>query len=476
MTGAPWAQQLTPDQMRGMTDAQVGGQIPIVRNDPAFQPPSDPLKAGDAGKRARLVYRDIPLTSVVLGVGPGAWTPPAVYAALQGHSIGVFDASAQLADAILGDPRIQATVNSKQSALFGQEQVFQPANDSRAAREVLDAWVGHWPQLANGSQIREIDTYEIIMGWCPAQVTWDTSGERWLPYLRFFHPRYTYYHWNLRRYIALTLDGQIPIYPGDAKWLLHASHGEYRGWMYGAIRGVAEPWLLRHWAFRDMARFSERYGTPILKLKVPAAAAEDQRDRFQADMTSIAGSTTVMVPQGVDPSQNYDLELVEATAQAWQIFPGLVDRCDMDIVLAILMQNLTTEVSGGSFAATKSHMEILQHGTEIANQAWKLTIRNQMARPFAAFNFGDASLAPWTSWDVKARGDYDGNASRFYSFGQALQILRQGGVKFPDETKLRDFAKDQFGLELPKVEITEPDSGSGGGDKADAKKPAPKEK
>jgi phage gp29-like protein len=171
----------------------------------------------------------------------------------------------------------------------------------------------------------------------------------------------------------------------------------------------------------------------------------------------------MILPQGVDASQSYDVELTEATSQSWQIFPGLVDRCDMDIVLAILMQNLTTEVTGGSFAATNSHMDIRQQGIEDDDEAFKGTIRDQIARPFAALNFGDADLAPTTDWDVQPQEDKTQAASRFYSFGQSLQILRQGGIKFTDEDKLRTFAKASFGLELPDFEITEPDNGSGTG-------------
>ena len=143
----------------------------------------------------------------------------------------------------------------------------------------------------------------------------------------------------------------------------------------------------------------------------------------------------------------------------------------MDIVLAILMQNLTTEVTGGSFAATSSHMDIRQSGIEEDNEAWKLTIHDQIARPFAFLNFGDADLAPWSDWNVTPITDYDSNAKRFYSFGQAVQILRQGGVAFPDATGLRKFAATTFGLELPETtEITEPDAGSGGAEPAPASK------
>jgi phage gp29-like protein len=308
--------------------------------------------------------------------------------------------------------------------------------------------------------LNECHAYAILMGFMPAQLVWDTSGDVWRPYLRPWHPRYTYYHWALRRYIALSLDGQLAITPGDGKWVLHAPYGEYRGWIRGAIRATAEPWLIRHFAYRDWARFSEVHGMPIRKAVVPAAAGEPDRDRYQAQLTNLGQETTIMVQKGVDGTNDYDLELVEATDAAWQAFPGLIDRCDMSIVLALLFQNLTTEVRGGSFAATEAHMDIRQSGIQADESAWSCTVYNQIARPFAFLNFGDADLAPITNWDVSARQDYVENAKMWQQFGTGVEVLRRGGVEFSDTEALRQYAAERFGLHgLPSFTITDPVSG-----------------
>ena len=115
------------------------------------------------------------------------------------------------------------------------------------------------------------------------------------------------------------------------------------------------------------------------------------------------------VPQGVDGMTAWgtSYKLVEAQAKAWEVHPAQIDRCDMAIVLAILMVNLTTQVDGGSYAATKAHMDKEQGGTQFDNRSWKSTIYNQLARPFAYLNFGDANLAPWTWFDVVAQEEFE---------------------------------------------------------------------
>ena len=461
----PFNQSIPLDQIRQRVEERVGASpIRVVKNDPGFQPPTDPLKAGKLSARTGLVYRDLPIVAI-----QNAWTVEMVLGALASHTYGVFEMSGQLVDQLIADPRIRATLDSRMSGLFSREMRFRPPNDSSAAREVLDAWVEAWPYITSGGALRQLSAYTNLFGFWPAQLAW-TRDAVMKPCIMPWHARYTYYQWDIRRYVAVSQDGTLPIFPGDGKWVLHAPRGEYRGWMWGSLRAVAEPWLLRHFAFRDMARFSEVHGMPIRKGLVPAAADEQQRQRFENQISELGVETSMILPQAVDGQNGYDLQLLEATSQGWQIFPGLIDRCDMDIILAILMQNLTTEVTGGSFAATQSHMDIRQNGIEDDNSAWRMTIHDQVARPFAALNFGDHELAPWTDWDVESTADYKDRAGTLYSIGQSVQILRQGGVQIAsDADGFRKFVRGQFGVKLPEsLEIVEPDSGSGAKEKDDA--------
>lgn len=447
---SPLAVQTSIGQQLGYDPSRVD------RSDAAFQPPTPPKVDKE---NTKIVFRDLPLVTVAT-----SWTVQQVRSALASHLFGIFENSGQLVDAILGDDRVQATLGSRLAGLFGREVRFKPANDSDAAKEVCDAWQDAWLELSRGYALPQMHRYGILMGFQPGQLLWDTSGKIWKPQLRPWHPRYTYYHWSLRTYVALSLDGQLPITPGDGKWVLHAPNGEYRGWVNGAVRACAEPWLIRHFAYRDWARFSEVHGMPLRKAVVPAASSETDRDRFASQLSQLGQETTVMVPAGVDGTNGYDLQLVEATDQAWQSFPGLIDRCDMSIVLALLFQNLTTEVTGGSFAATSAHMDIRQSGIQADNEAWRATIRDQIARPFAFLNFGDADLAPCTDWDVTSRDNLVENAKMLQQFGTAIEVLRRGGVEFKDVEALRKYAGQRFGLEgFPDFTITDPvASGMGG--------------
>ena len=422
------------------------------QSDLGHQPPRDPL---ELGTNPQVIYRDLPIITI-----QNTWTVQQVRASLASFMIGQFYQAGDLVDAIVADDRVTSATNSRLSGLFSQEVIFEPANDSSAAREVRDAWAAAWPTFCSGGSLRQIGAYAIQCAFWPSQLVWKENSKGILEVIPLpWHARYTYFDWDLRKYIAITKDGNRAIIAGDGKWMMHAPRGEYRAWVWGAIRAVAEPWLFRHFAMRDMANFSEVF-VPLTRAYTPAAADVKMRNQWVAQLANRAQNTTVMIPRGVDKDLGYDVDLCEVSGTGWEIFPGLCDRADMHITLAILMQNLTTEVKGGSFAATESHMDILQFGIQDDNESWKLTIHDQAARPFAFINFGDADLAPWTHWNVKSREERDSKAARFYSFGQSLQILRQGGIKFTDEKKLHAFAKEAFDIDLPEFEITEPNSGS----------------
>lgn len=451
----PGQQPMNPADIRPELERRIGVGHP-TQNDPAFQNPHDPLK--DAGTRTRAGlggYRDVPLVTI-----QNAWSVDDVRGALWSHMVGIFEVSGQLMDSMLGDDRVQSVLGSRLSGLFSREVRSKPANDSAAAKEVHDAWMAHFPEMLASYAIPETMVSSIFMGFGPGQILWDTSGKQWKPYPRPWHPRYTFYEWVTRRYVAISQDGNIPIFPGDGKWYFHAPYGSYRGFVRGAVRAVAEPWIIRHFAIRDWARFSEVHGLPTRVGYTPSTADPGERSQFEQNLANLGSEPTLLVPRGVDKESKdtgYGYELVEAQSNSWQAFPGLRDHCDMAITLAILFQNLTTEVTGGAYAAAKAHMDIRQQAIAQDNASWKTTFYRDFARPFAFLNFGDADLAPWVWFDTTPREDYQANALQFKEFGNAIEILRRGGIEFTDAEQVREFARQRFNLEgLPDFKFVEP--------------------
>lgn len=410
---------------KGLLDA-YGNPIVPVTDDPAFQPPKDPLKSGNVKATASIIYRELPQVTT-----QGGWSINDVRNALQSLVTGLFDAPSQLVDSVIGDSRVQSALSSRTGGLLGRPISFKIPkkyeNDSRAI-DCLDAWQRVWPQMATEPVLSELQRWSSMLGFGMGQLTWDTSEKIWTPYLSVWHPRYTYYHWMLRCLMAMTQDGQTPVMPGDGHWVLHAPNGQYRGWMRGALRSIAPWWLARNYALRDWARYSERHGMPIVKAITPAGADPLQIQNYRNQLSTLGQESVVAVPMSTDPTiGSYDIAFLEASDQAWEGFKGLIDQCNAEITLSLMGQNLTSEVKEGSFAAARVHADVRQSIIEADARALAQTIYIQIARPFAAINFGDPELAPRTVWDVAPYEDNIAASQTFKTFAEAVKTLKDAG-------------------------------------------------
>lgn len=420
-------------------------------NDPAWQPPHDALDGKNLVGTARLISREIPISVVQT-----AWTPSSIRSALIALNAGIFDEPSQLVDSIVGDSRVQASLASLSGGLFSRPIKFTVPKrfrgDSRA-EDCLDAWQELWPTVGAEGVLSEMMQWDSMLGFAIGQITWDTSDAKmWKPHLIPWHPRYVYYHWMYRRYIAMTMDGPELIEPGSGHWLLHAPHNPYRGWMRGAVRAIAPWWLSRNYALRDFSRYSERHGMPVLKAISPFGADPLAIAAFRTAVSKMGQESTMQLPQSADPKfGSYDLELLEASDQGWEGFLALIKQCNDEIVLPLQGQNLTTEVKEGSLAAARVHGDVRQSIIESKARGFQRTFNQQLARPFAALNFGDPELAPMMQWDLEPYEDRKEAAQTLLDFAQALNYLRVAGKKVNDVEAL---AKS-FGLQIKSGDLSD---------------------
>lgn len=440
-TSAPFTNGSGPYLGSGILDA-FGAPVRTT-TDPAFQPPSDPLKDVPAAKaRARVIQREIPNLSVETG-----WSPKSIREAVMDLVVGLFDRPAQLHDSIVADSRVQSAMKSRSGGLLGRAIRFKIPKrfkDDDRAKKCLRSWERHWPAMhAEPALLHLLETAHSL-GFSYSQILWDTNGKVWKPFLQPFNARYSYYHWTLRSHIAITMDGQTPITPGDAHWVLHAPYGSYRGWINGALRSIAMWYLARNYALRDWARYCERHGFPIPLAYTPFGADPQDIALYQAQLSGLGQESVMQLPGSVDVNKygKYDLKYLEPTDDNWQAFKALIEQCNDEITLSLLAQNLTTQVKEGSFAAARVHADVRQALLEADARSLAKTLYTQVARPFAALNFGDANLAPEIEWDVRPPEDLKTKAETWESICVGIAQLRMAGLKLTDAER---FAR-RFGI------------------------------
>ncbi len=429
-TESPYAHRSgeTPEQIIARNvggGPAVYGQEPY---DPAFAPPHDRLQGVNPRAISRVVTREIPMTTVNTD-----WGIKGVRSSMQSMMIGLFDTSAQLVESIVGDSRNQASMVNRHGALLSTPIRFSTPKgleNDRTALKVLSAWEKAWPFIGGEAILSELLQWSTYLGFGIAQLLWDTTRPVWRPYLQVFHPRYAWYHWTYRCFVAISLDGQQPIFGGNGHWVLHAPHGEHRGWVRGAMRAVAPWWLARNYALRDWARYSERNGMPWVVGKTPAAANKDDINNFGNALALLGQESVLTIPQGVQENLSYAIDLLEAkTADASNAFRSLIEICNTEITLSLNGTNLTTEVSGGSLAASKTHKQNDNQIVQSEGRALALTLETQIMRPFTAFNFGDPRYTPRAAWDTSPPEDEEAKGRSFESFAKGLSDISAAGYE-----------------------------------------------
>jgi phage gp29-like protein len=210
--------------------------------------------------------------------------------------------------------------------------------------------------------------------------------------------------------------------------------------MRGALGAITPWWIGRNYALRDWMRHSEVFGLPMFKVMTPAVGDPVQQAIIAAQLRTIGQSAVFHLPQNPPPALSYDVELLEAKTPGENIFRMLIAQCNEEITLAINGQTLTTSMpaeGGSSYAAARVHAGVLQGILEADARALALTVYQQLARPFAAINFGDPNLAPWVVWDVTPFEDAKTKALAFMQIAEALNFMRVAGFKL----KARDVRK-----------------------------------
>ena len=354
----------------------------------------------------------------------GSWGTTSIQQALDNHDLGQFLLSAQLSESVQRDDRVATALNTRCKGLLGlpREITPSPRGDRRKAKTAAKDLETLWAETDLTESLIQILRWQVMMGFAVAEIVWSGDAEAWTFSLKVWHPQFLWFNWATRQYMLNTSDGPVVVTPGDGKWLMLTPEGEYRAWIQGAVRSIAIPWLGRQYAFRDWMRFNEIYGLPIRKATVPAQTSEEDKIGFFQDIRDAGSAMVVSCPTGTD-GQKYDIELVEATATGWETFRNATEDADKRITLALLGQNLTTEVSGGSYAAAKVHGQVRQDYLEADERGLVAGFRRQVLRAWAAFNYGDPDLAPVLRFDVEPPDDGKLKADTLVSLSTALLNL-----------------------------------------------------
>lgn len=378
--------------LQGAARAALG----IPAEPPAAAAPA-PSRRGTRGRRDRAASGDPPTAQGSQPIVPvlDEWDVEDVRRALRSHEQGDFRESALLVDQMGRQDRIAGVLGTRVNAVLSMPRTLAAGDGSDAAKAAAQALAPRWSRMVTRGARAGACRWLVTMGFVVCHRVWerDLRTGLWDVRLVPWHP--TWVQWDHARgvYTVQTVEGQEDCPPdgSNPRWCVIPLLDEDRPWMQGALRALAIPFLIIQWAYRDWARWSEKHGLPPLGARVPSnerfAAATAQ---FLDDLQQLASEPTILLPLGDDGKPAFDLEWKELKNwQSYQGFQDLAKAQETNVAIVLLGQNLTTEVQGGSLAASRVH---------------ELVRRDHLTGTAQAMDEGERRFVavPWTQCNVEA--------------------------------------------------------------------------
>lgn len=354
-----------------------------------------------------------------------------VKVALRDLEFGILDQAAQLVDAMGRDDRVSGCTLTRIEALpalpftMAAPEKLEGAKAESVADEASELF--EW--MCPNAELLKLHHWGVHLGLGIAQNRWEKTEGAWLPRLHVWHPRMARYDIDREKLFVQTRAGELEIVPGDPQWVVYAPYGVKRGWMFGKVRALYVPWLVRQWTWRDWARKSEVHGIAIRKAFTPSNADETDKQRFLKEVARLGRESVIRLPRPQNKDEaGFDLELLEAAADGHLVFKDLLAEANTSIAITLVGQNLTTEVKGGAYAAAQVHQNIRSDILRGDAQNLGLCLQGQVLGPWAKFNHGDEALAPLPTWSTDPPEDKAQAGLALKNLGEGLTALREAGT------------------------------------------------
>lgn len=401
-----------------------------------------------------------PRTSTVAG-----WSPELVRRAERQCATGNYVLAADLCESMFSDDRVSKCVDRLAGATSLPLKFLLPGKDEKASESdpsCLALYVDWWKMLPENVLLQIIQWLSVFHKCLVHFDGWEKDLEtgRALPVLSVWHCR------NLRSdpdrgwQALIATPGNpygewVDIEPGNGEWVLFSSGAGYRAPLRSPLFGVANWFLLgKLYAPIDWASQSERHGQGREYITNTLSGSGDEADTgVKLDSKAreeLAQKHSKMGRNGVSClPRGWKSELVTDGAKTYETFAKQADYANMVIDISLLGTNLTTEVSGGSFAAAQVHQSIDASKMRWLLQRLATTIRDQILVWWHRYNFGKGPV-PYPEWDTKPPADKKAEEESKAANANALKTYREAGAQlnqkawFEGRVELLKSASEEF--------------------------------
>jgi len=273
------------------------------------------------------------------------------------------------------DSRVQAVASSRKAPVKAKEWIITGEED--VPENVLEFYTEIFKTYNMTDIISEmLDSW--VYGYKPFEILWKAVDGAIIPFKFIGKPPAWFKFDNDNNLRFLTSSNMIS---GEevppSKFIVAKNQATYAN-PYGVatMSSCFWPVTFRRTGMRFFTQFIEKYGSPFLVGHAEEGAQEDRISEMADMLSNMVQDAVAVVPQ------NWDIKLLEAAegkGKSDSLHQNYLDVMNTEIAMSVLGQNLSTEVQGGSYAASKSHMtvraDIIESDTAIVENAFDELIK-----------------------------------------------------------------------------------------------------
>jgi hypothetical protein len=241
------------------------------------------------------------------------------------------------------------------------------------------------------------------------------------PVLVRLDPAYLYYLWSENRWYYRSVAGNLPITPGDGRWVLHIPGGRVAPWQQGKWPALGKAFIRKTHADLHKDNWEAKLANAARVAVSPQGAGEAQKQAWWRAVMAW-GVNTVF---GVTPG--YDVKLIESNGRGHESFESSMDRSDRETIIAIAGQIVTTE-GGTGFVNGDLYKSIRADVIQEVAESIAYTINTQVLPHWIASRYGLAALVEGGAiyeYDVDPPKELAQVAASMTATGAAIRVLDQ---------------------------------------------------
>ncbi len=239
------------------------------------------------------------------------------------------------------------------------------------------------------------------------------------PVLVRLEPEWLRYNWTENRWYYQSQGGELPVTPGDGRWVLHVPGGRVAPWQHGLWYALGEAWIPKTHAKSYRSNWESKLANPA-RVAVSPSAATDEQAQSWFEKVMAWGVNTVF---GMKPG--YDVKLLESNGRGYEAFGETIKTSNEEIIIALAGQLVTT-TGGTGFANADIHKSIRADIIKSIADSLAHTINTQCIPPWVVNRWGIDALdsRAMVRWDVAPPKDRAAEGQALSAFAAGVTALR----------------------------------------------------